>query len=104
MAHTSISDPDKEKTDWSGQHSKFYQHKLQVYREAGFEVENVEFRQQKWHGYEGLKKFFDFKNGSTEAYNRAFRMPLESLPVYDQNQILLIDEEDQIAQKILMAE
>lgn len=104
MAHTSIADPAKEKTDWSGQHSSFYQHKLQVYREAGFEVENVELRQQKWHGYEGLKKFFDFKNGSTEAYNRAFRMPLESLPVYDQNQILMMDEEDQIAQKILVTD
>jgi hypothetical protein len=101
MANTSVSHPDKEKIDWKGRHSDFYEHKLQIYREAGFAVEDTDLRKQKWHGYEGLKIFFDSLHNSTEAYNNAFRRPLEENPIYDQNQILLIDEGDEIAREIL---
>jgi hypothetical protein len=101
MAHTKISDPDLEVTDWRGRFADFYNHKLSVYREGGFEIADTDLRLQKWHGFEGLKMNFDSKHNSTNAYNRSFREPLEENPVYDLNQILLIEEDDEIARRIL---
>jgi hypothetical protein len=101
MAHTSVKDEEKENTDWQGQHQAFYLHKLKVYQEGGFAIQDNPHRTQKWHGFEGLKKKYDAQYDSVEAYNRAYRAPLELHPEYDLNQILLIDENDSIANRIL---
>jgi hypothetical protein len=101
MAHTSIAAPKNESIDWKGKHREFYLHKFNVYREGGFPMQEDGNRKQKWHGFEGLKINFDSEHTSQNAYTRAFRDPLESEPVYDKNQVLLIEETDEIAHKIL---
>jgi hypothetical protein len=101
IAHTRAGYPQNEVIDWAGRHQEFYRHKLNVYKEAGFEVSDISLRTQKWHGFEGLKIKFDVKHGSQNAYINAFREPLENYPVYDTNQILLIDERDDLAHQVL---
>lgn len=101
MAHTDLSNREIIKTDWTGQHKEFYRHKFKIYKQAGFEVVDFPERSQKWHGYEGVKIFYDSIHGSNEAYNNKFRKPLEKFPVYDQNQMFIVSDEDTLAHRIL---
>lgn len=103
LAHTRMGKKEFSAVDWTGRPQEFYQHKRQTYLEAGFPVEDTPLRRQKWHGYEGLKIKFDQQHGSTQAYNAAFRMPLEENPSYDINQLFLVADDDTLAHQILQA-
>lgn len=101
LAHTRIAGADSRRQNWNGRPGEHYLHKLAVYREGGFQLAERPERQQKWHGFEGLKIHFDLLGGSTEFYNHKFRKPYGDLPLYDLNQFLLVDETDTLALQIL---
>lgn len=101
LAHTRMGKKEFSAVDWTGRPQEFYQHKRQTYLEGGFPVEDPPLRRQKWHGYEGIKIKFDQLHGSTQAYNAAFRVPLEENPSYDVNQLFLVADDDELAHRIL---
>lgn len=102
MAHTRAGEERSVQQNWDGRTEEFYQNKLMIYRDGGFDLTDRPERKQKWHGFEGLKIHFDSLAGSTDFYNDRFRRRFEPVPIYDLNQFFCVDEDDQWARQVLL--
>lgn len=102
MAHTRAGEESCIRQNWDGRTEGFYQNKLMIYRDGGFEIFDRPERKQKWHGFEGLKIHFDSLAGSTDFYNNQFRRRFEPVPIYDLNQFFCVDEDDHWARQVLL--